>query len=109
MPKRVRETRQFTTAQSKNIDANHELHQQLSTMALLVDKHRPRSLDALSYHPELSDRLRALVKPPARAGTQSRGAAMLTIITKRLQVETFHICLSMDLLVRERRREFRRP
>ena len=32
-------------------------------MALLVDKHRPRSLDALSYHPELSDRLKALVKP----------------------------------------------
>jgi hypothetical protein len=31
-------------------------------MALLVDKHRPRSLDALSYHPELSDRLRALVR-----------------------------------------------
>jgi replication factor C subunit 3/5 len=31
-------------------------------MALLVDKHRPRSLDALSYHPELSDRLKALVK-----------------------------------------------
>lgn len=30
-------------------------------MALLVDKHRPRNLDALNYHPELSDRLRALV------------------------------------------------
>lgn len=32
-------------------------------MALLVDKHRPRNLEALSYHPELSDRLRALVRP----------------------------------------------
>jgi hypothetical protein len=32
-------------------------------MALLVDKHRPRNLEALSYHPELSDRLRALVSP----------------------------------------------
>ena len=31
---------------------------------MLVDKHRPRSLDALSYHPELSDRLKALVSPP---------------------------------------------
>jgi hypothetical protein len=31
-------------------------------MALLVDKHRPRNLEALSYHPELSDRLRALVR-----------------------------------------------
>jgi hypothetical protein len=31
-------------------------------MALLVDKLRPRNLDALSYHPELSDRLRSLVR-----------------------------------------------
>lgn len=31
------------------------------TMALIVDKHRPRSLDTLTYHPELTDRLRALV------------------------------------------------
>lgn len=30
-------------------------------MALLVDKLRPRTLDALSYHPDLSDRLRSLV------------------------------------------------
>lgn len=38
-------------------------------MALIVDKHRPRSLDALTYHSELSDRLRSLVRtdprPPA--------------------------------------------
>ena len=33
-------------------------------MALLVDKLRPRTLDALSYHPELSDRLRSLVRSP---------------------------------------------
>ncbi|KAF2404989.1 replication factor C subunit 5 [Trichodelitschia bisporula] len=31
-------------------------------MALLVDKHRPRSLDALTYHDELSERLRALAQ-----------------------------------------------
>ena len=30
-------------------------------MALLVDKHRPRSLEALSYHQGLSERLKALV------------------------------------------------
>lgn len=30
-------------------------------MALLVDKHRPRNLEALSYHPDLSERLKALV------------------------------------------------
>lgn len=31
-------------------------------MALLVDKLRPRSLDALTYHQDLSDRLSALVR-----------------------------------------------
>jgi replication factor C subunit 3/5 len=33
-------------------------------MALLVDKLRPRSLDALTYHKDLSDRLSALVRLP---------------------------------------------
>ncbi len=33
-------------------------------MALLVDKHRPRSLDQLTYHKDLSARLRSLVFPP---------------------------------------------
>ena len=32
------------------------------TMALLVDKHRPRSLDQLTYHKDLSQRLRSLVR-----------------------------------------------
>lgn len=32
-----------------------------AVMALLVDKHRPRSLDQLTYHKGLSDRLRSLV------------------------------------------------
>lgn len=35
-----------------------------STMALLVDKLRPRSLDALTYHTDLSNRLASLVKSP---------------------------------------------
>lgn len=33
-------------------------------MALIVDKHRPRSLENLTYHHELSDRLRSLVWVP---------------------------------------------
>ena len=37
------------------------LFTQFTIMALLVDKHRPRNLEALSYHPDLSDRLKALV------------------------------------------------
>jgi hypothetical protein len=44
--------------------------QHIQTMALLVDKHRPRSLEALSYHPELSDRLRALVRNPSTASIE---------------------------------------
>ncbi|KAF7887354.1 uncharacterized protein EAE97_004228 [Botrytis byssoidea] len=31
-------------------------------MALIVDKHRPRSLDQLTYHDDLSDRLRSLAQ-----------------------------------------------
>lgn len=31
-------------------------------MALIVDKHRPRSIEALSYHHELSERLQSLVR-----------------------------------------------
>lgn len=31
------------------------------TMALFVDRYRPKTLDDLDYHPELSSRLRALV------------------------------------------------
>lgn len=30
-------------------------------MALIVDKHRPRSLEALTYHTDLSERLKSLV------------------------------------------------
>lgn len=33
----------------------------VGSMALLVDKHRPRSLEALSYHQDLSERLKSLV------------------------------------------------
>lgn len=41
------------------------------TMALLVDKHRPRSLDTLTYHHDLSDRLRSLVSRQSPFGPQS--------------------------------------
>ena len=35
--------------------------QRVIRMALLVDKHRPRSLEALTYHEDLSERLKSLV------------------------------------------------
>lgn len=31
-------------------------------MALLVDKHRPRSLEGLTFHDDLSKRLKSLVR-----------------------------------------------
>lgn len=34
-------------------------------MSLLVDKWRPKNLDDLHYHKDLSERLRALVSPPS--------------------------------------------
>ena len=56
-------------------------------MALLVDKHRPRSLDTLSYHPDLSDRLSSLaasgdfphllIYGPSGAGKKTRITATL--------------------------------
>ncbi|KAJ5215639.1 uncharacterized protein N7498_002046 [Penicillium cinerascens] len=56
-------------------------------MALLVDKLRPRTLDALTYHPELSDRLRSLAQSgdfphllvygPSGAGKKTRIIATL--------------------------------
>lgn len=45
----------FTISISNNYKKAH------FTMALVVDKHRPRSLDQLTYHDDLSDRLRSLV------------------------------------------------
>ncbi|KAJ5907411.1 hypothetical protein N7495_000093 [Penicillium taxi] len=56
-------------------------------MALLVDKLRPKTLDQLSYHPELSDRLRSLAQSgdfphllvygPSGAGKKTRIIATL--------------------------------
>lgn len=56
-------------------------------MALIVDKHRPRSLDQLTYHPELSERLRSLAQSgdfphllvygPSGAGKKTRIVATL--------------------------------
>ncbi|KAF2634984.1 P-loop containing nucleoside triphosphate hydrolase protein [Massarina eburnea CBS 473.64] len=56
-------------------------------MSLLVDKHRPRSLEALSYHHDLSERLRALAQSgdfphllvygPSGAGKKTRIVATL--------------------------------
>jgi len=39
-------------------------------MALIVDKHRPKSLDDLTYHDELSQRLRSLVCGPLQQPLQ---------------------------------------
>ncbi|KAK2072992.1 hypothetical protein P8C59_007307 [Phyllachora maydis] len=56
-------------------------------MALIVDKHRPRSLENLTYHHELSDRLRSLAQSgdfphllvygPSGAGKKTRIVATL--------------------------------
>ncbi|CVK84073.1 probable replication factor C 38K chain [Fusarium mangiferae] len=56
-------------------------------MALIVDKHRPRSLETLTYHNELSDRLRSLAQSgdfphllvygPSGAGKKTRIVATL--------------------------------
>ena len=62
-------------------------HPIAAIMALLVDKHRPRTLETLSYHPELSERLRSLaasgdfphllIYGPSGAGKKTRITATL--------------------------------
>lgn len=50
-------------------------------MSLFVDKHRPKELSKLDYHPELSSRLQALVRPllhPLRTLISSRAYLLLT-------------------------------
>lgn len=74
--------------------------QQNQTMALLVDKHRPRNLEALSYHPELSDRLRALVRMPA---TPSIRHSTTNATLCRHKAATFHTSSYMGPLGRARR------
>ena len=60
------------------------------TMALLVDKLRPRTLDALSYHPDLSDRLRSLVSSLAPETWATHLTALVT--NCRLKAEISLIC-----------------
>lgn len=70
-------------------------------MALLVDKLRPRTLDALTYHHDLSARLKSLVSG-AFLG-QNESSILMT--GYRLKAEIFHIYLSTDLLEQVKRRE----
>lgn len=59
-------------------------------MALLVDKYRPRSLESLSYHDDLSARLKSLV---FKLSGNSSLAAKIRV--NRLKAETSHIFLYM--------------
>ena len=68
-------------------------------MALLVDKYRPRSLEALTYHENLSERLRSLVRPFPWSAT-----TLLTVNLRR-KAETSPISWFTDRQARERRRE----
>ena len=61
-------------------------------MALLVDKYRPRTLDALTYHENLSERLRLLVSHYVAASVN------ITDHLTRRKAETFHISSCMDLV-----------
>ena len=67
------------------------------SMALLVDKHRPRSLEALSYHADLSERLKSLV------GLQHPFNQLTLTGYFRRKAETSPTSLSMDLRAPGRR------
>ena len=70
-------------------------------MALLVDKHRPRSLEALSYHHDLSARLKALVN--SLYFTPEVYERHLTTNSSRHKAVISLTSLSMALLVQARR------
>jgi hypothetical protein len=63
-PHLKRQLRQDTDTASHRLICTVKLEKY--NMALLVDRLRPRSLDSLTYHPELSARLKSLVpsSPP---------------------------------------------
>ncbi|KAK4070055.1 uncharacterized protein Triagg1_6476 [Trichoderma aggressivum f. europaeum] len=82
--------RDDASANLQNLGASNPISTPISTanaMALIVDKHRPRSLEALSYHHELSERLQSLAQSgdfphllvygPSGAGKKTRIVATL--------------------------------
>ncbi|KAK0766954.1 hypothetical protein N5P37_000684, partial [Trichoderma harzianum] len=82
--------RDDASANLQNLGASNSIRTPISTanaMALIVDKHRPRSLEALSYHHELSERLQSLAQSgdfphllvygPSGAGKKTRIVATL--------------------------------
>lgn len=73
-------------------------------MSLFVDKHRPKSLDHLHYHEELSKRIRTLVR--RRVLTAMQDTATLTRENRQrlLEDKTSLIYYSMALVVLARRR-----
>lgn len=74
-------------------------------MALLVDKHRPRTLEALNYHKDLSDRLKSLVSRPQSSPkcAWTRLLKMTANVTDRRKAAISLISLSTALLVLARR------
>jgi len=74
-------------------------------MALIVDKHRPRSLDNLTYHEDLSERLRSLVRG---SGTTFAKVPSLTPNTRRPKAVTSPTFSSMDHPVPAKRHELSR-
>lgn len=62
---------------SRTNPEHHPQGQPSTKMALLVDKLRPRSLDALTYHQDLSSRLSSLVRCPCVDSSHHANAARL--------------------------------
>lgn len=72
-------------------------------MALLVDKLRPRSLDALSYHPDLSARLKSLVSKTYPVSNLWQAINSDELFGFRLKAEISLTSLSMARPVRARK------
>ena len=76
-------------------------------MALWVDKHRPKTLDALDFHKDVSERLRGMVKRgdfphllvygPSGAGKKTRILALLREAFGSAVEKVFFLLLSPSL------------
>jgi hypothetical protein len=66
---------------------------------LYVDKYRPRSLDELDYHEELSERIRALVRVSPRRTSTEPADRVRRLLRARISL----MCSFMDQVVLGRR------
>jgi hypothetical protein len=73
-------------------------------MSLWADKYRPQSLDKLSYHNELSEHLKKMVRASTMEMVLHRTIINRIVSPRQIQAIS-RTCCFMDLLEQERKQE----